>query len=158
MKDFIAEASLANLLPNLLYGVHFRSIRRNKDQCDGRNLQFVCLVPHGSVTYQQDLVIWIRLGQFREKYIHTICIAVGKHQEETVSVLRFHSPVYIAVFADVVAWNRWPLSLPAPAALWLIDAPKARFILKHQPYVLAGVLGNYFGVLSFNFFEESCSS
>ena len=159
MKDFISETSFANLLPNLFYRVHFWGIRRNKDQCDAfRNLQFVCLVPHCSVTYQQDLVIWIRLGQFREKHIHTICIAVGKHQEETLSVLRFHSPVYIAVFADVVAWNRWPLSLPAPAALRLVDASEARFILKHQPYVLAGVLEYYFGVLRFNFFEESCSS
>ena len=115
-------------------------------------------MPHCSVAYQQDLIIRIRLGQFREEHIHTICIAIRKHQEETFSILRFYSPVYIAVFADVVTWNRWPLPLPTPTTLRLVDASESCFILKHQPYVLARVLGYYFGVLSFNFFEESCSS
>ena len=106
MKDFISETAFADLLPNLFDRVHFRGVRRNKDQCDAfRNLQFVCLMPHCSVAYQQDLIIRIRLGQFREKHIHTICIAVGKHQEETLSVLRFYRPIHIAVFADVVTWN-----------------------------------------------------
>ena len=159
LEDFVPESSLTDFLPYLLDGIHFRGIRWNENQRDlSRNFQGICLVPHGSVTHQQYLILRICLDQFRQKYIHTICVAVRKNQKEAFPILRLYRSVYIVVFTNVMTGNGWPFPLTAPATLWFVDSSEARLILKHYPHVSAWILDNDFVVLSFNFFEESCSS
>ncbi len=159
LEDFVAKASFANLFPYLLNGVHFGCIGRNEHQ---RNLignsQRNCLVPHRTVTDQQDLIIGICLRQFRQEYVHAFSVAIGKYQKEALSILWFYSTIYVSIFSNMMARNRRTLALSAPTGFWLVDSPKACFILKHYSDVLAGILGNDFGVRCFNFFEESCSS
>ena len=115
-------------------------------------------MPHRSITHQQDSIFRICLGQLIQEYIHAVCIAVWENQKKTFSILRFHRSTNISIFTNVMTWNGRPLSFLAPAALRFVNASKSCFVLEHQPYILAGVWGNDFVVLIFNFFEESCSS
>ena len=110
-----------------------------------------------TITYD-DTVIWINFCQFRKKHIHAVCIAIGKDQEEVLTSLWFYSTIGIPIFPDMMTRHIRPSPFFAPAGLWLINPPKPCFILKHHSDSLAGILGNDFGVLCFNFFEESCSS
>ena len=62
-KDLVSEAALADLFPNLLYGIHLRCVRRDMEQLDVlRNLQCARLVPCCTVAAQQNNIIRVFLG------------------------------------------------------------------------------------------------
>ena len=123
-----------------------------------RDFKPLRFMPSSAVTYQENLLVWILLGEFSEEYIHADSIAVWHYQEESRSGPWLNCSICISVFTNVVTGCGWPFSFPAPAALWLVDPSETSFILKHYSHVLAGILGDHFAVMCFNFFEESCSS
>ena len=59
-KDFISESHGAKLFPDLLYGIHFRGIRRNMQKFNiVRDLQPLGLVPASAVANEKNLVFGI---------------------------------------------------------------------------------------------------
>ena len=83
---------------------------------------------------------------------------IWHHQKKAFSCSRFHSPICVAIFTNMVAWRRGTFPFPAPASLGFVDSSESRFILEHDPDVPALTLVCYSVVMDFNFFEESCSS
>ena len=61
-KDFVAEATLPNFLPNLFYRIHFRCVRWNVKQNDiVRQLQTGGFMPCRTITAKQNNIISILL-------------------------------------------------------------------------------------------------
>ena len=82
MKNLISESHFANLLPDLLNGIHFRCSRWNKAQVDIlRDNQRIRFVPGGSVTYEKYFIPEELLRQLLQERIHTVCIAI-RHDPE----------------------------------------------------------------------------
>ena len=165
MKDLISESHFANLLPDLLNGIHFWCGRRDKTQMDILwNDKRIRFMPGGSITYQDYFILEKLLGQLCQEYIHTTRIAIRHNPKGGIACYRFHSTIYIPVFSDMMTGNMWPVAFAAPTVFGLIDSAKSRFILKHQPnftfwlFAICSYLVSQNCYLSFNFFEASIAS
>ena len=158
-KDLVSEAALADLFPNLLYGIHLRCVRRDMEQLDVlRNLQCARLVPCCTVAAQQDDIVRVFFGQIPQKNIHADGIALRKHQKEVVSRQRFHSTKGIVILPDVVTGHTGAHPLFTPAVFRLVNPTEACFILEHQPNYFAAVDNFQFFDSGLNFFEASIVS
>ena len=158
-KDLVSEATLADLFPNLLNGVHFRRVWRDMEQHDVlRNLQCAGLVPCCAVATQQNDVIRILLGQIPQKHIHADCIALGKHQKEVLSRPGLHSSKGIVILPDVVTGHTGAHTFFAPAVFGFVDPSEACFILEHQTDFFVAVDNFQLLDSGLNFFEASIVS
>jgi hypothetical protein len=91
-------------------------------------------VPAGSVQNHQDEFIGMALGDLSEK--HSQRFGVHRRQYERVqhSILRTDRCLRLLVLAHDLDGNRGSHARRCPAPVWLTDAAKARFLLKHQPH------------------------
>ena len=134
-KGLIFEAKFPDLFPNLLNRIHFRGIGRDKEEADViRDNQSLGFVPSRPITAEQDQVILVLFRQRLQKNVGADGIAVWQHQKAAFSGSRFNGPIGIAIFADMMAWNRRPDALFAPAVFGLIDPTETRLILEHQAH------------------------
>ena len=162
LEHLVFESHGAKLLPDLLYGIHLRSIRWYVQQSDViRNLEPLRSVPAGPITNQQDLIFGVGLRKLFQKHIHADRVTSGQHQEEMLSRNGFHGTIGIAILAYVVTRHRWPRLFAAPASPGLVDSSKTCLVLKHQPYTSCRVRLHVFSRFQhtgFNFFEASHAS
>ncbi len=73
-KDFITEAALSDLFPNLLNGIHFRGVGRDVKEDDiFREFQGLGFVPCGPVTAEQHDIVRKLTRQFcKNRFMHTV--------------------------------------------------------------------------------------
>ena len=91
-------------------------------------------MPGRTITAKEDQVIFELFRQCLQKNVDADGIAVWQHQEAALSSGRLDCTVGIAVFPDVMAWNRRTNALFAPAVFGFIDPTETRFILEHQAH------------------------
>ena len=120
-------------------------------------------MPSCPITAKQDQVILELFGQWLQKNVRADSITVWQYQEAVFTGSWFNSPISIAIFADMMAWNRRPDTLFAPAVFGFIDSSKTCLILEHQAHfstVSTTIVDFFVQFLDFffNFFEDSMSS
>ena len=120
-------------------------------------------MPGRPITAKQDLVILELLGQCLQKNVRADSITVWQHQETAFAGSWLNSPISIAVFADMMAWNCRPDTLFAPTVFGFIDSPETCLVLEHQAHfstVSTSIVDFLVQLLNFcvNFFEDSMSS
>lgn len=163
-EDLISEPASAQLFPYLFDWIHFWCIWWNKKQAYVfRNAQGARLMPCGTITAKEDHVVRILLCQMAQEDIHANCITAWHDQETALPGDWLDGSVGIAIFPDVVTWNRWTSTLWTPAELGSVDASKARFILEHQAHfstVSTAIVDIFLQLLDFflNFFEAAMTS
>ena len=62
-------------------------------------------MPGRPITAKQDEIIFVLFGQCSQENVGANGIAVRQHQKAAFTGSRFNSPIGIAIFADVMAWN-----------------------------------------------------
>ena len=120
-------------------------------------------MPGRTITAKQDQVILELFGEFLQKNIGADGIAVRQHQKAAFTGNRLNSPIGIAIFADMMAWNLRPDALFAPAIFGFIDPSKTCLILEHQAHfstVSTTIVDFFLQFLHFffNFFEAAMTS
>ena len=163
-KDFITEAALSDLFPNLLNGIHFRGVGGDVKEDDiFREFQELGFVPCGPVTAEQHDIIRKLTRQFLQKQIHAHRIAVGHNKKAGFARKRLHRSISISILPNMVTGHTGAYPFFAPAVFGLVDSSKSRFILKHQPYLstISTAIVDFFVQFldfCFNFFEVSMTS
>ena len=120
-------------------------------------------MPGRTITAKEDQVIFELFRQCLQKNVDADGIAVWQHQEAALSSGRLDCTVGIAVFPDVMAWNRRTNALFAPAVFGFIDPSETRFILEHQTHfstvstTIVDFFPQFFHFV-FNFFEAAMTS
>ena len=116
-------------------------------------------MPGCSIAAEKNNVIFVLFGQFAEKYICAIGIAIRQYKKKTIPGNWFNSPVSISVFPYMMARNSRSGPFLAPTILGLIDPAKSSLILKHQPDFFL-IVENFlqFRDSDVNFFEEAMTS
>ena len=154
---FIAESHSAQFFPDLFNRIHFWSVwRYGKQFYIFRNAKRSSLMPCSSVAAQENDIIWILPGQFRQENIHTDRIAIWHDQKTGFSSQWLYRAIHIAIFPNTVAGHRRSKTFLTPAVFWLVDSPKSRLILKHQPHIVEIFL--QFHNSCVNFFVVSMTS
>ena len=120
-------------------------------------------MPGRTITAKEDQVIFELFRQCLQKNVDADGIAVWQHQEAALCSGRLDCTVGIAVFPDVMAWNRRTNALFAPAVFGVIDPPKTRLILEHQAHfsTVSKTIVDFFLqflYFFFNFFEAAMTS
>ena len=162
-KELIFEPQLPDLFPDLLNGIHFGCIRRDKEETDViRNNKSLCFMPSCTITAEQNKVILVLFGQRFEKNVGTDGIAVWQHQKAVFTGSRLNGPIGIPVFPDMMTGDRWANALLTPTVFGFIDSSKTCLILEHQPHfsTISTAIVDLFQFLYsfFNFFEVSMTS
>ena len=85
-------------------------------------------MPSRTITAEQDQVILVLFGQCLQKNVGADGIAVWQHQKAAFTGSRFNGPIGIAIFADMMAWNRRPDALFAPAVFGFIGECKIKCV------------------------------
>ena len=82
-------------------------------------------------------------------------IAVWQHQETAFTGSRLNGPIGIAIFADMMAWDRRSDASLTPAVFGLIDSPKTCLVLEHQAHfsTVSTTIVDFF-LQFFHFFVE----
>ena len=91
-------------------------------------------MPSRPITAKQDQVILELFGQCLQKNVRAGSITVWQYQEAAFAGSWFNSPISIAIFEDMMAWNRRPDTLFAPAVFGFIDSSETCLILEHQTH------------------------
>ena len=120
-------------------------------------------MPGRPITAKQDEVILVLFGQCLQKNIGADGIAVWQHQKAAFTGSRLNGSIGVAIFADMMAWNRRPDTLFAPAVFGFIDSSETCLILEHQAHfstVSTTIVDFFLQFLYFffNFFEASMDS
>ena len=120
-------------------------------------------MPGHPITAKQDQVILELFGQCLQKNVGADSITVWQHQETAFTGSRLNGPIGVTIFADMMAWNRRPDALFAPAIFGFIDPSETCLILKHQAHfstVSTAIVDFFLQFLYFfvNFFEDAMSS
>ena len=133
-KDFVAEATLPNFLPNLFYRIHFRCVRWNEKQNDiVRQLQTGGSVPCRTITAKQNNIISIFFGQLLQKDIHADSIAIGQDEKVPIACQRLHRTMSVTILTNMVAGHTGTDTVPAPAVFRLVDPTKSGEPLNKSP-------------------------
>ena len=116
-------------------------------------------MPGGTITTQQDHILWVLLRKLFEKHIHAYRVAIRQDQKTGFSGQRLYRAIGIPVFSDMMAGNAGTDPFLAPAVFRLVDPAKASLILKHQPNLFF-IVENFFQFChcGVNFFEVSMTS
>ena len=120
-------------------------------------------MPSRTITAEQDQVIFELFGQSLQKNVGAGGIAVWQHQKAALTGNRLNGPIGVTIFADMMAWNRRPDALFAPAEFGFIDSSETCLILKHQAHfstISTTIVVFFLQFLHFffNFFEASMAS
>ena len=133
-KDFVAEATLPNFLPNLFYGIHFRCVRWDVKQNNiVRRLQTGGFMPCRTITAKQNNIISIFFRQLLQEDIHADSIAIGQDEKVPIACQRLHRAISIAVLTDMMARHAGTDTVPAPAVFRLVDPTKSGEPLNKSP-------------------------
>ena len=91
-------------------------------------------MPGRTITAEQAQVILELFGQCLQKNVGADGIAVWQHQKAAFTGSRLNGSIGVAIFADMMAWNRRPDALFAPTVFGFIDPSETSLILKHQAH------------------------
>ena len=120
-------------------------------------------MPGRTIAAEQNQIILELFGQCLQKNVGADGIAVWQHQKAAFTGSRLNGSIGIAIFADMMAWNRRPDALFAPAVFGFIDPSETCLILEHQAHFSTVSTSSVeffpqFLHFFFNFFEVAMTS
>ena len=133
VEEAVGEPFFADFVPEMLYGIAFRAVRRKPDEADVlRYCESFSDVPSRPIHDQEDVFAVVSSADLGQEITHERCSDLGKNQRDHSAVVGRDGSINEGVFANQLAWNHRTATFGSPTATGNGDSPETRLILKHQ--------------------------